>query len=975
MLYLPLMLFALVVWMKWKSMTKMKAAGLLALAAGCYVNAAILIIMAILVVIPSFERIEKKSGSVIVSSNEVIELLSAKSVDLEKLAAAAKEYKRMLNTTGNDLFRRIKYYAVKTVGRNMDEPSRGSFKLREIISYMSRHAHALTGDFVDLCAGSGGWSQVMHEMGNRGTAISFWSIHEKHAQWKGPEGVDKITSDIGDVKPFETDVLLCDGGEADVNYDMEGSRHAKLLNKVCKWLEKSPGCEFVIKVLAPGHADVIKALEKMQDITGKGRLIRLRASRLSSNEAYFVSLDARPVHREAYSLLNYLMSSWSKALRDPPEEKQLDYVERTPVWDQPDSYAGVKKLQAFPMDEALSEVTTGRTMFPARNITKFLKETGYFIVQSIGSNNSLRNSLVAKLLGPLVSRMQGLSDWKLTSTTARATFDVMMNKVDEAPVETHEYWPWMKIAYEEMAIYLKELGHRLRLSTQEEIMKAVNPKGAMGLQEHEITSSTGRKFAFPNIGEYAKFVDDDGEFLWWKRVKDLIRSFEIGKPKLAVFNSVLKKEKKRDLTQHKQKGSRLIWFMPATMRMFETYVFGQAEEVIKHLPFSVCGLPLYDFGEKIAQKFTSGRKAIADDIAGWDMRVPHGCLVLECMFWKMLATTKTHRKYIEWLYRIYSNSVVMIAREIVAGIIEMVIYWVYGKVCSGRRVTYTGNTVTNAARCMVQAAISQKITLAEFRKWVRIVLRQDTDMFGGAIAGDDNALVFGAEQAEQYATEAFKVSNKMGFKRKDIPLEEKSTVLNRMDDVDFCSNNFTQITYETNMGKITRWMPIRPLTEIFAKAMLTMAPGRDKTTEDAWAKSQALNLLVNYHHLPEARALGLMILSVVDPNVVLLGLNAGWSYQTRPWITDGNVLNIISGCLFGKGTTIPSMQKGAKIESIRKLGQVDSLTRKRFGGLKRKLRLVWYESLAVSMSEIRKPGCVYENWYMHMSPLARECDK
>lgn len=311
---------------------------------------------------------------------------------------------------------------VKTSGRDMDEPSRGSFKLRVILSYMSRKGRTLTRDFVDLCAGAGGWSSVMHDLSHSGTAISFWGMHEKHAQWKGPKDVNTITGDIGLLKPVSANIILCDGGESDQNADAEGKRHAKLLQKVLTWMKHNVESDFVIKVLAPYHVEVLKVLEEIQQLTGKGRLLRMRASRLSSTECYFVSLPSRQLHREAYSLMMYLISSWKQALRNPPEERQLDYVERTPQWDQPEHYAGVPRLKPFDMLETMAEIHGNRTIYKPRNITRFLKETGYFIVKSVGSNSSIRNTLISKLLGPVITRKQGLSDWKMTSTTARATF-------------------------------------------------------------------------------------------------------------------------------------------------------------------------------------------------------------------------------------------------------------------------------------------------------------------------------------------------------------------------------------------------------------------------------------------------------------------------------------------------------------------------------------------------------------------------
>lgn len=910
---------------------------------------------------------EKKSGAVRVSSNEVVDIDAP--CDLAAMPDLGRAYKKMLNETEHKLFNAIKFYSVKTTGRDMNEPSRGSYKLREILSYMERSSKYASGTFVDLCAGAGGWSHVLNNRGMKGTAISFWKMHPGHAQWEGPDAVSRIENDIGLETPFETDLLVCDGGEAMPSYHQEGERHAKLLQKVLAWMKASPNCDFVVKVLAPTHPDVLKVLTEMQNFMAKGRLIRVRASRLSTTECYFVSMGKENIPRQACNVLKHVIREWNNGKKNPPKDTQIDYVEQKPVWDEPADYAGIKRLAPWDMEKSIAEVFKGRVMLPARNITRYLKEYGYFLTGTVGSNYSARNVLIEHLITPLISRMPGLSSWKLTSTTARSTYDVVMKKVDTPVVETHKYWEWMKIAYEETALYIRKKGGRMRFQTDEEILASVNPKGSMGLQEFEIDGMDGRKLAFPNIGEYSQYMDTDGDYLWKKKFKMIEQAFKDGKPILSVMNSAGKKEKKLDMTQHRQKGSRLIWFLPASMRLYENYVFGSAEECLKLLPQSVCGMPLYDYGEHMASKFTAGKHAVADDIAGWDTRVPHGCLAMELEFWKMLTDDKKLKKRMEWLYRLYANSWVLIPRDMGNGRIEMVLMQLNAKVASGRRVTYAGNTVTNDVRSKVAAAISQGVELSGFREWMQRVLNEETDDYGGCISGDDSALMFGKEQARLYATEAFKISNEMGFIRKDIDKDAPSQIITSLEELDFCSNNYTRVRYETTKGLVWRWMPIRPLNEIFAKCLLTLSPGKDRLTEDAWAKSQALNLLVNYHHLPEARALALMILSVVDPNVVLRGLNLGWSYQIKPWLQDGSVEKIVSKCLFGESTSIPWMRDKGEIRSIRKLGQVDPSVRKRYCVLKRKTRASWYAHLKGCPSSIRQPGGVYENWYRHMNPI------
>ncbi|PIO73655.1 hypothetical protein TELCIR_04381 [Teladorsagia circumcincta] len=178
------------------------------------------------------------------------------------------------------------------------------------------------------------------------------------------------------------------------------------------------------------------------------------------------------------------------------------------------------------------------------------------------------------------------SMWSVTDTTARETFKMVARKVDVPPVENHHHYPSL-------------------LS----IAKA-NRKSGMGLQERMLATS---------MGDYL----DSG--LWRERKKEVIEDLLQGYTDLGFFNSMGKKEKKK---VSGYKGLRLIWYLPATMRLIEHENLGFLMEILKEFPFSVSGYPLYDYGPLMDIAFQGCECFLADDtrITVGDLRIEHWML-------------------------------------------------------------------------------------------------------------------------------------------------------------------------------------------------------------------------------------------------------------------------------------------------------------------------------------------------------------
>lgn len=917
--------------------------------------------------LPDFKKLEQKSPTGEPSYG--IWRLKEGVMNQKALQRLGLEYKQLINGTPKAIFDKLKFFGVPVPERDRQEPSRGIDKMRLMWRHFMENGINMQGSFVDLCAGSGGWSYFFDRIGMKGVAISFWKMHPQHAQWTGPESVTRIQADIGKVDPIKADWIFCDGGEGDFNYDKEEQRHANLLSKVLKWLEHNPNSNFAIKVLAPTGRKVLEVLKMMQDVTGKGQLIRLEISRLSTSEMYFVSLPRKDLEQSAYACLRELLVKWKTAMRNPPERVVFRLKEKGPQWMDMHEFKDIDNLAPFDYEDSINHFMRNHTRQEPRNLTGFLKEVCYFYSLGKGSQSSRESSLILQFLAPIMNSISGLSSWKSTSTTPAATFRMVLEKVDKEPLEQHPHWDLIKGAYDVMADYLVERGRRLTMQSEDQVYHAANPQGTMSQQEASFVHQ-GVEYQFPNIKDYAgKKIGK--KYLWTERMNTIMESFENGRPKLAIFETTGKKEKKQDFSRLKDKGSRLIWFLPATLRLFEQMIFGGLENILENIPFTVCGRPLYDYGEMLAQIFTTNTEAVADDIAGWDTRISKGIQVLECDLLKKLAKTSEHRKYITWLYRIYANACVAIDRHIPGEPEpETALYYLRGQVASGRRPTYAMNTLTNLILTLVSAGKARGLTDIEILAWMKRKLRQgQSEDFSALVSGDDKVVIMQREKLRKFATEAYKFMNEIGLIRKDMALNEPSRIITRLEDVEFCSNNYVEVKYHLDTGMFKRWMPIRGVHEIFGKAKITLSRAKDDMTEKAWSKTQGLNLLMNYHHIPEVRALALSILSSVDSRVSLEGLAKGWTYQARPWIRDGDALEIINNCLFGESTTIPRCRYAGKMLTLRDAGQVSQEVRAQYCRINTHKRRAWYKHLAFTIQQERETFHRYENWYEHMTPL------
>lgn len=832
----------------------------------------------------------------------------------------------------------------------------GASKLRHLLDSIGYKT--LRGSFADLCAGSCSFSKVMFERGaSGGLAASFWGTIQSH---ENPlfthEKLDMHEGDFRRVAPVCVDWILFDGGSSYPDAAKEESVNYNLLEVVDRWVNYNPSANYVIKVLCPWSDRTRRLLKTWQGITGKGKLVRLSIDRMSNCEMYFVSGPKADLDAPVNDLMQFLTSYWQAG-----EPFGTHFPQRgEPIWSDLPNLDAVQ-LEPLDMSDSRKEMFP-QGLLPPVYITKFLKEVGYRFTSSKGSESGIRNSIIETLLTGLTDGVRGFKSWKFTSTTSQGTFGVVKDKVDCPPVENHEHWPRLTAIYKALGTYYEQKGQCLEELDDEELVKSMNRNGSLGVQEAQFFKENG----ITSLGEYL-----DRPELWKQREQLARQKLVEGKPILGIFSSMGKKEKKLDLTKAGKKGSRLVWFLPATMRILEARIFGNLEKILSVNPFMVSGLPLYDYGPRLYSHFKEGCNIITNDIAGWDTKVSHGLQRLEATFLMRLAKTKSHKRAIHNMYRLYSNAEVVVARKL-TNRDEDVLYKVRGQVASGRRPTYVMNTNTNTVVQMAAASYSLNIGLDKVEEWALETLHanhsdpQGSDDIRGCISGDDSALFFGERQGNLFSKHAHEFLNAIGMERKNMALHEDSIILRRMEDVEFCSNYYTKVNYyDPNGESEARWMPVRPLSEIFAKAALQKVSTNDEAFVRGWAREQGLNMLVNYHHLPMAKAMGLAILSATPRGSVLQGKGVNsYMIQSRPWLKDtDDISGIVAKCL----TRHSSYPLRVGVNSIRGLGYISSAERPRFENVDQTRRRKWYHDLPRLVDSVRqhKAGLEYEAWLLH----------
>lgn len=609
------------------------------------------------------------------------------------------------------------------------------------------------------------------------------------------------------------------------------------------------------------------------------------------------------------------------------------------VWPKPETDLPFEMLK--PLDMSATIYSFGPMRKPL-GLTKFLKEIGWQLAPHNGCDSTNFNSIISEIIRPIKHQLPDFDLWKTTSSTSEEIFDLVLEKIDFAPKENHRHHRRLYSGYSALADHLKSLNVTIRRLRPEELFGAIkNPKGSMGRQEKDL--------GFATIGDYVKAPD-----VWQPRVEAFKRSLR-STPIMAYYNSHPKREKKM------KKRGRLIWFLCGTGRIHETITLGDVDTLLTALPYSVKNLPHSDYGVALSQIMTDGKHSVCDDVSGWDTKVSYTMLCMEANFLRQLANDEEHKQEIWDLYRLYAYPMVSIARKW-RGKDQRVLYQLQGQVASGRRVTYSMNTITNIVVTLCRAAISQGVSEADMYQWARARLEQGhSDLYGGKVTGDDSVIVMAPRETQLYASIGGEFMNEIGMPRKGLECGESSVICRSMAEISFCSHDYTLVKFSQ---KDSRWMPVRSTTEIIAKASMRIWDDKDDEDSLTWARRQGSTLLVRYFHIPTIRILALAILSATPEDIVINQIDEEYNYKEFTpvvWITESDIVRAINRQIFGHKTLFPS---DFRIYSLKDLVSISADLGNRYDTLSKTLGAhdSWLLQLRKIIRKSRINGRRYTDW-------------
>lgn len=165
-----------------------------------------------------------------------------------------------------------------------------------------------------------------------------------------------------------------------------------------------------------------------------------------------------------------------------------------------------------------------------------------------------------------------------------------------------------------------------------------------------------------------------------------------------------------------------------------------------------------------------------------------------------------------------------------------------------------------------------------------------------------------------------------------------------------------------------RWMPIRRSDEILAEAVIMKGNIRSREQELAWARAQGLNLIVNYFHIKLIRMVGGALLSATPQDIMLSDVKEGWAYRKKPWIKEGNVIDIVNNCLFVSSTSKPTEYRVTTLKDLKSRNCYfqqdydDSMDHylPRF--------VSWRDGLDDRVKRLRDPHRTYQDHLIHVIP-------
>lgn len=790
--------------------------------------------------------------------------------------------------------------------------SRGYMKLNDILNQTKLK---LSGTILSLASGRGGWDQLISPFPSvkRIISITFGPSlghagHEEYStkNWPCKEKVQQIYADITKIRFQQCDWVLFDGGESHTDSAKEADTFLSLFTDgPYRAVMEGDVKGFILKVLTPTDLRLMNLLHNIQEKTGLGAFRRSIISRNTTLELYFVSLPRENLKVSAGTLL-----------RDTFIRAAADYVPDaeayTRVFEWPSIRHGPWLAQALPVPDytQVFKALGSRVAEAGRTFSQW-KSLGIYPFGVKGTSNSKRVGFISWAIAGLEAAMPEIGSWNLTDTTPEGFMGVFRKKVDTAPKIDHKYREARHFIYQWLAQYYKSKGFEHTPLTSEEIVAQANHQGATTILD----------YGTDNLGHYLSTVD------WRHEIEQDRKELLDGKPSRAVFFTMGKREKKQG-----KKGSRMIAFMNASMRLLELETFGRLIGVTKPdiNPAGVGGVGLHDLGELLKRRWKG--YGISMDTAGFDTRVSAADQEEECEFICALipdgySQGKEFKAIIRALYSVYANPLILI--PLPGDYVRSELLQGFGQRMSGSNPTYSMNTITNIVNMllMIMEALGHDLTrMAEMSpeemQMISTTLHDilDGEEWGLAASGDDGVISTTRKHISNLANNG-RLCTEIGYPRKDLPVDAPTPKAYALEEITFCSHSYQKVTFfDAGTGQKTeRYMPTRPTSEIVGKCALWAGATSGMDSEEAWVAAQANQLLVCYPHMRTCRLLGLGLKGLVRENIILT--DKGVRFLPKPWLRQGDVLGILNDVLFGGSTMFPipgfSVKKFSDVGYIR----------------------------------------------------------
>ncbi|ALL52916.1 NS5-like protein [Wuhan cricket virus] len=865
-------------------------------------------------IIPPWLWMEMNSGNHNSGLDAMISRLISKLVttELPRWAGMISDFSKQL---GSQQYDKFKLRGINIAKKTKTLASRQGFaKLQDVLMQSRLHP---SGFCLNLAAGAGGWGQLLCGLPTV-TLVESFTLgkgpgHEGHEQHRmiSYEGREKHVFHYADIKglpPMKCDWLFFDGGEEKKTPEETRDKFNDLL---IRGVLPHVGFHlkgFIIRVLTPTDTYTLQVLEDIQKLTGRGNFVRSTYSRNTTQELYFVSGQIGALKHQAHYLL---IDMFKRSLISTKPTRIVDLAVRR-VREVVGMERFVEPLTPLDMSASIEELL--RPIHVSKREFRHWESLGVYPVGSKGSKATQRNPYAIKVTSRLRDTLTEYEDWKATDTTPEGFMQVFNTKIDTTPIENSPYDEMLFHVYNWKAKHYLKKGIRLKPLSWDEVRELANKQGAAGHTD----------FGIRNMADF--FMNPK-----WKEECEKVENELLGedpRPIKAIFNTMGKREKKKSKGV---KGSRMVAYLPIPMRLIELKYLYRCMEMtkMKNNPFAVGGLGLHDLGERIREVWKGA--ATSSDIAGFDTRIGIRIRELEHHLVQNLMRDESvqSQQIVRNLFRVYAYPHLLIPypgenvrSELIHG---------RGQRMSGEFGTYSLNTETRSNLAAIQFLVTMGIDGSSPNLKERIYQLMDhlyhSGKYGGGVSGDDEFFTSDEKFIEHFRRQSGCLDI-MGFPRKDVPPTMHSVMHTAIDEVSFCSHNYTKVSYrdDYNGTTTTRYMPIRDMGEIVAKTTIWLGHSGEGLDALAWLSAQGNNLLVNYAHLRTARQLGLAYKAIPPPNLTIVGTRPG--FLPKPWMRDGEILDVINDVLFGESTNYPV--PGFRVRKFHHLGYVSMQIEMRF---------------------------------------------